>query len=82
MQVPRAVCNLDEGPPGPGASPANNLYIYILYTTCLLRVRVIIVIYTPTLLVYRVCVCVYVCVLRAHVCGACSASAVQMCHPT
>ena len=51
----------------PGARGQSCKYIYILYTTCLLRVRVI---YTPTLLVYRVCVCVCVCVLRTHVCGA------------
>ena len=63
-------------PPGPGASPAN------IYISCTQHAFFVCVIYTPTLLVYRVCVCVCVCTCVCCARVRCSASAVQMCHPT
>ena len=78
MQVPRAVCNLDEGPPGHGASPAN------IYISCTQHAFFVWYTHPPCLCTACVCVCVCVCVrvCAAHVCGAVLASAVQMCHPT
>ena len=66
MQVPRAVCNLDEGPPGPGASPAN-IYIYPVHnmpSSCACDHSDI---HTHLACVPRVCVCVRVCAARARV---------------